>query len=210
MATTTTGFLVKDCKVGIVLEMNTQTLAGANITAVGELYDAAANPTYAVVAWNTDVTIDSMGLEQEVFQVNDDNYDHEIDIREIGGGSISAKALDDTVAANLDAYNLWYAAAHFPNGDCNTTTGEDLNWDPTGDVNAGIQTSDLRGYAIVVEKKDEKATPVYYTWTFHNCKISSTPAFSPKSAAVINLTWSDARTFEIKTGAATFVDHEDA
>lgn len=210
MATTTRGFLVKDCKVGIVLEMNTSTLAGTHITAVGSLYDAAADPTYAVIAWNTDITIDSMGLEQETFQCNDDNYDHDIDIRSIGGGSLSAKAIEDTDAADFDAYNLWYAAAHFPNGDCNTTTGEDLNWDPTGDTNAGTQTSDLRGYGIIIEKKDNKATPVFYSWIFHNCKISSTPAFTPKGAAVINLTWSDARTFEIKTGAATFTDHADA
>ena len=122
---------------------------------------------------------------------------------------MSAKALDDTVAANLDAYNVWYAAAHLPNGTLNVGATE-IVWEPTLDTNAGVRASDLRGYAIIIEKKDEKATPVYYTWVFHNCKISSTPAFSPKSAAVINLTWSDARDFQIATGGATFTTHSDA
>jgi len=202
------GFLVKDCKVGIVMENYGATFVGANLTGVGSIHEATL--TYAVISWNTDVTIDSFGLEQETFQCNDDNYDHDIDIRNIGGGSLSAKAIDDTVAGGLDAYNVWYAAAHLPNGCSLADAAVDLSWDPTLDTNAGVRASDLRGYAIIIEKKDEKSTPVYYTWVFHNCKISSTPAFSPKSAAVINLTWSDARDFQIATGAATFTTHSDA
>lgn len=203
------GFLVKDCKVGIVMENDGAGFVGDNADGVGSLYDSA-DQTYAVISWHTDVTIDSIGMEQETIQVNDDNYDHDIDLRMIGAGSLSAKAIDDTEAAGLDAYNVWYAAAHLPNGNSLGAAAVDMAWQPTLDVNAGTQASDLRGYAIVIEKMDEKSTPVYYTWIFHNCKISSTPAFSPKSAAVINLTWSDARTFEIATGAATFANHADA
>ncbi len=205
----TKGFLVKDCKVGIVSENYdaAHTDVNGNRTGIGSLWSAAM--TYALVSWNTDVTIDSIGLEQQTFQCNDDNYDHDIDIRYIGGGSISAPAIDDTVAGGLDAYNVWYAASTLPNGYCNTGA-TDLIWNATEDTNAGTEASDLRGYAIIIEKKDEKATPVFYTWVFHNCKISSTPAFSPKQAAVINLTWSDSRSFDIATGAATFGNHVDA
>ena len=201
------GFLVKDAKVGIVKENYGATFVGANLTGVGSLHSATL--TYAVISWHTDVTIDTAGMEQETIQVNDDNYDHDIDIRPIGSGSLSAKAIDDTVAANLDAYNLWYAALHLPNGSNLADAAVDLAWNPTLDTNAGTQASDLRGYGVIVEKKDEKSTPVYTSWIFHNCKIVSTPAFTPKSAAVINLTWSDARTVEIKTGAATFTTHDD-
>jgi hypothetical protein len=78
------------------------------------------------------------------------------------------------------------------------------------DTNAGVRASDVRGYAIVVEKKDEKSTPVYYTWTFHNCNISATPGFTPKQATVVNLSWDDARDVVLATGAATFTTHSDA
>jgi hypothetical protein len=200
-------FIVQATKLGIVLEQNTAALAGANITGVGALYDGAADPTYAVPNFKTDVTIDSAEYEQETFQDVEDHYDHYINLRYNGSGSFVAKAVDETVAATLDSYNLYYAGLHLPNGDCDSAAG-DLDWNGAGDVNAGVQASDLRGYAIAVEQQVGAA--IFYLWVFHNCRIKVTPGRSPKQAMTVTVNWDDARTVEFSQTAATFTDHVDA
>jgi hypothetical protein len=203
----TKSFIVDAAKVGIVSENYdaAHTDVNGHRTGIGSLWSATM--TYGTVSWDTDVTIDTFGYEHETFQVNDDHYDHFIDLRYVGSGSLTAKAVDDTVAGGLDAYNLFYASTHLPNGSCNTGA-LDLTWNPTLDTNAGTQASDIRGYAVIVEKK--VSATLFYWWIFHNCKIEATPGFSPKSATTINLSWSDARTIEFETSAATFTTHADA
>jgi hypothetical protein len=203
----TTSFIVSAAKIGIVLEQSTQTLSGAHITAVGALYEAAADPAYAVISFNTDVAIETFGYEHETFQTNEDHFDHYVDLRYTGAGSITSVAIDDT-GAGLDAYNILYAATHLPNGDCNTLTGNDLNWDPVGDVNGGSQTLDLRGYALIIEKQVEAA--IFYQWIFHNARIEATPTFAPKQATRLNLRWMDGRIIEVNVESATFTTHVDA
>jgi hypothetical protein len=202
-----TSFIVSAAKIGIVLEQNTQTLSGTHISAVGALYDAASDPTYAVISFNTDVAIETFGYEHETFQTNEDHYDHYVDLRYTGAGSITSVAIDDT-GSGLDAYNVLYAATHFPNGDCNSTTGNDLAWDPVGDTNGGSKANDLRGYGIIIEK--QVSASVFYWWIFHNARIEATPSFAPKQATRLNLRWMDARIVDVSTSASTFTDHIDS
>lgn len=202
----TKSFIVGSAKVGAVMENYGALFVGDNLDGVGSLHESSL--TYAVVSWDTDVTIDNFGYEHETIQVNDDHYDHFIDLRYVGAGSLTAKALDDTAAANLDAYNLFYAATHLPNGCVEANAAVDLTWNPANDTNAGTQAIDVRGYAVIVEK--QVSATLFYQWIFHNCKISATPGFSPKSATTISLSWDDARTIEFTTSAATFTTHADA
>jgi len=202
----TTSFIVSAAKIGIVLEQHVETLTGTNVTGVGALYDAtASDPTYAVISFNTDVAIETFGYEHETFQTNEDHYDHYVDLRYTGAGSITSVAIDDTTAANLDAYNVLYAATHLPNGDCNSTTGNDLAWDPVGDTNGGVKASDTRGYGIIVEK--QVAASIFYQWIFHNARIEATPTFAPKQATRLSARWMDARVIEVNTETSTFTDH---
>jgi len=202
----TKSFVVGSAKVGMAMENYGATFVGANLTGVGSLHEASL--TYAVVSWDTDVTIDSFGYEHETIQVNDDHYDHFIDLRYNGSGSLTAKAIDDTTASGLDAYNLFYAATHLPNGCVEANAAVDLTWNPVLDTNAGTQTSDVRGYAVIVEK--QVASGIFYQWIFHNCKIEATPGFSPKTATTVNLSWSDARTIEFTNAGSTFTTHADS
>ena len=200
-------FIIQKAKVGIVLENDGAGHVGTNTTGVGALYDTA-DVTYGVVTFNTDVTIDTAEYEQESFQVVDDHMDHFINLRYNGSGSCTAKAIDDTTAGTLDAYNLFYAALHLPNGSDTAAGATDLTWSGTLDINGGVKASDLRGYAVVVEQM--VGTGIYYQWTFHNCKIKATPGRSPKQAMTINLRWDDARLVDFANSATTFANHSDA
>jgi len=200
-------FLVSAAKVGTVLENNTAALSGTNITGVGCLYDSA-DQTYEIIADNTDVAIDAFGLEHETFQDNEDHYDHMVDLRYIGSGNVTTVAIDDTAtgAGTLDAANLIHAATFVPNGG-NSLTG-DLLWNPADDTAAGTKASDLRGYAVIVEKKT--AGGKFVQWTFHNARIEATPSFATKQSTRLNFRWADARLIDFAVSATTFTNHSDA
>lgn len=199
-------FIVNRAKVGVVLENDTANHVGTNTTGVGSLYDAGS-ATYGVVTFNTDVTIDTAEYEQESFQVVDDHMDHYINLRYNGSGSCTAKAIDDTTAGTLDAYNVFYASLHLPNGSDTAAGATDLTWSGTLDTNGGVIASDIRGYGVIVEQM--VGTGIYYQWVFHNCRIKATPGRSPKQAMTINLRWDDARIVQFINSATTFVDHTD-
>ena len=200
-------YVIEAAKVGIVLENDSASHTGTNTTGVGALYDTA-DQTYGVVSFKTDVTIETAEYEQESFQVVDDHFDHYINLRYNGAGSCTSKAIDDTTAANLDAYNLIYAGIHLPNGSDTAAGATDLTWNGTLDIYGGTMASDVRGYAVVVEQK--VGAGIYWQWTFHNCKIKVTPSRSPKQGMTVTLRWDDARLVGFANSATTFANHADA
>lgn len=202
-----TGMFVSNCKIGIVAENDTGSLTGWGNTEVGPMYDSA-DQTYAVVALNTDATIDNIGPEYETFQDIADNYDHDIELRQVGAGSCEFKAQDDSTAANFDFFNLQYAGIYFPNGASNTAAGA-AAWNATQDT-AITKATDLRGWAVVLEQQNDINTSIWYQYTFHNAKIEVKPSFGPKRATTGSLRWSDARYCDFASSGTTFANHADA
>ena len=228
-------FIKGPVKLGIVMELDnapsdttdfqyprgtTVTYGVDNIGAhagFGSLCDTT-NLTYALITEKGSVSIDSFGQEFDTYDTLENYYSHDIDIREIGGGScefvtsyIGTQASGDPASIMY----LQYASAFLPNGfttndiDGSTQAG----YAPEEDT-AITKLTDHRGYAIIVEQ--EVSSTVFLQWIFHNAKIDFTSTFGSKKATRGSLKWSDARYIQYKKVAAaanlagTGADHSDA
>ena len=214
-------FLTGAVKAGIVLEADavatgfsedSTAWATTNFGLDGDpnsLYDGAAGtPTYAVITHKASASIDTFGPTYDTYQSLEDDFDHDIEIRATGSGSMEFVPNYNTDGVGTIPYHrLIYAGTYYPNG-FTIDAGSDLYYKPEDDT-ATTKATDMRGYAVVVEQHITGTT--WYMWTFHNAKISCSPAFGPQKATRATLSWEDARyiDFEIDT-SATFGNHADA
>ena len=166
-----------------------------------------ANLTYAVVTEKGSATIDDFGPMYDDYQSLEDDFDHQIEIRKRGGGSIEFVASHDGASAVAVPFlYLLYAATHFPNGFTNIVSN--LAYYNAAYDTAVSEVTDHRGYGIILEQY--VTTSVYYQWIFHNAKIGCSISPGPQKATRATLTWEDARYISVGYAASTFGNHTDA
>jgi len=215
-------FIKGAVKVGIIAENDTAGLTDTDngITNIagadgeGEaLYDST-NQTYALIANVESVSIDNWGIEQEEFEHLADNFTHEIDIRDMGGctitaiGNYQAYSVGSTPAAGdgIPLNYLIFASMDYPNG-FNNTTG-DLSFNAALDT-ATTKATDLRGYGVVIEREADTAGK-FLQWTLHNAKINLVPGIETKKGTRFTLSISDARYTGFSVAGSTFGNHSDS
>ena len=215
-------FLKGAWKAGIVSELDDAASSGHDldggtiawaITNMGtdggtnSLVDGTATGTYAVITEKGSATIDDFGPMYDTYQALEDDFDHDIEIRKRGGGSIEFVASHDGASATaVPLIYLIYAATHFPNGFTNIDTNVAF-YNAAYDVEV-TKAADHRGYAIILEQ--QVSASVFYQWIFHNAKIGCSISPGPQKATRATLTWEDARYISVGFSGSTFGDHADA
>jgi len=213
-------FIKGEVNIGIVSEFDstTPTITGTNATHLGgdgntsSLIDAAGadSATYALIKNIESVSIDNWGIELEEFEHLDDNFTHEIDVRDVGSCTISAVGnYDASPSATADGIPLNYlqfASMDFPNGFNTPLTGSaDISFNPATDNTTTTRVLDKRGYAVRIERKMDTAG-TYVAWILHNAKINVLPGMETKKGTRYTLTVSDARYIDFLAGTTTLVD----
>jgi hypothetical protein len=213
-------FLKGAWKAGIVLEMDTAASSGFDLDGSTVAWgvtnfgtDGGSNAlvdnvdaTYAIITEKGSASVDEFGPVYDTYQALEDDYDHEIEIRKRGGGSIEfVPNHGDGASGSVPFIYLLYAAIHFPNGMTNVVSNVGY-YNPAFDT-AITKATDLRGYAVVLEQF--VSTGVYYTWTFHNAKISCSVTPGAQKATRATLTWEDARYISIDKAGTSFGNHAD-
>jgi hypothetical protein len=214
-------FLKGAWKAGIVLEMDTAASSGHSLDGSSVAWGVTnfgtdggdnalvdnADLTYAIITEKGSASIDEFGPVYDTYQALEDDFDHEIEIRKRGGGSIEfVPNHGDGSDGAIPFVYLMYAAAHFPRGF--TTVDTNLAYYNAAYDVAVSKVTDLLGYAMVLEQY--VTTSVYYTWTFHNAKISVSPSPGPQAATRATLSWEDARYIEFTIETSSFGNHADA
>jgi hypothetical protein len=214
-------FFVDADRVGIVLEngltglkepSGTYNLNHSNY--MGGLY-CPTDKTYRAFTVALSASIESIESVYETFQHLGDNFDHSLEIRANGSGSVKIYLIDDdtteTSGTIVDAFNLLYAYKNFPFGVTNTSISTDAEYNALDDLtNAGVIANDKRGYAIIVELKTAGADR-YKQIVFHNARIEVTiDQIQPGKATQATLKWSDARYVQVLQATSAFTDHSDS
>ena len=159
-----------------------------------QIWAGDANREFVQIPGVTGVTINNFGQEFDTFQVLNDAFDHDIEIKESGSGSCDfvmdyARSTGSTGFATEELKALAY---YYPNGWNEAAIVSNVaGFDPTDDFNVTRATDD-RGYAIVIEQKTGDGTNSLY-WCFDNCKIGCSISFASKQASRGTFTWDDAR-----------------
>ena len=161
-----------------------------------------ANQIYQQIEDVTGVSIGSYGQEFDTFQNLQDAFDHDIEIKAVGGGSCDFIMKSGNEVSNniVDHTELKVLAAEYPNG-WNEANTNIANFDTSKDT-ATTMATDERGYAILV--RQQYGTDNLY-WCFHNCKISCSISFANRQASRGTLSWEDARYVTFDTHATELV-----
>ena len=162
-------------------------------------FSASTNQHYQQIENVTGVSIGSYGQEYDTFQSLADAFDHDIEIKAMGSGSVDfvMKSGNEVSNNELDHTELKAVASEYPNG-WNAVDSNVAVWDPSKDT-ATTMATDTRGYAILV--RQQYGSDNLY-WCFHNCKISCSISFASKQASRGTLSWEDARYVTFDTDAA--------
>ena len=158
-----------------------------------QIYASDANRELYLIPGVTGVTINSFGPEFDTFQTLNDDFDHDIEIKNTGSGSCDfIMEYGRTAGATGIAHEELKALAYyFPNGWNEEVGTTDVpNFDPTAD-NAVTRATDKRGYCIIVQQEVSDGNNLY--WCFDNCKIGCSISFANRQASRGTLTWDDAR-----------------
>ena len=156
-----------------------------------QIYASDANRELYLIPGVTGVTINSFGPEFDTFQTLNDDFDHDIEIKENGSGSCDFifEYARTTGAAGIAHEELKALAYYYPNG-WNTQTSNVAVFDPTDDINTS-RAADDRGYCILVVQAVGDGNNLF--WCFDNCKIGCSVSFASKQASRATFTWEDAR-----------------
>tara|TARA_Y100001938_G_C8084936_1_gene431371 strand:+ start:801 stop:1481 length:681 start_codon:yes stop_codon:yes gene_type:complete len=180
-------------------------------TGVQALGASTTDQKYQQIEDVTGVSIGGYGLEYDTFQTLADNFDHDIEIKEMGSGSVDfiVKSGNNVSNNNLDHLELKAIAKDFPNG-YNEVNSNIAGFDTSIDTKTAVDTDD-RGYAILV-RQVYGGDNLY--WCFHNCKISCSISFANRQATRGSMSWEDARYVTFDTSSTELVvgthHHSDA
>ena len=159
----------------------------------------------------TGVSLSGFGKEFDTYQTVGDDFDHDIEIKDTGGGSCDFIVKSDTDGTAFDHLQLAALAYYYPNGwnTINSSPANTASFDPSIDT-AVTRDTDQTGYAIIVQQ--QIASDSFIFWCFDNCKISCSISFASRQASRGTLTWENARyvSFDsFNSAILTTSDHND-